>query len=231
MKVSRFLFLILVVGIISLTNLSCSKEYQYFDDKLASVRFIYNKALEDSITYSFALRPGLDQDTVSIPMHIIGFTKDYAREVNIAVDLKTTTAVEEVNYKLLKCEFLPNSVKGDLKVIVKKTADLASKDLKISLNLGANNNFSAGSVNESTFHIILTGRLTKPSDWPGDFGLYSRTKHEFVIEVTKVGTNYHQWSGQLRIYYLGLLNKALYEYNKNNPGKPLVDENGVLVTF
>ena len=56
-------------------------------------------------------------------------------------------------------------------------------------------------------------------------------KHQFVIKVTGIATDYNKWNNSDRIYYTGILVKALYEYNKEHPGEPLKDENGLLVTF
>ena len=208
---------------------SCSEDYMQYDQNLSSIRFVYNKGGEDSLTYSFALHPGVTEDVVSIPLQIIGMTAPEAREVKVLVDSKHTTAKEDVNFTIPKCEIEANSVSGNMKVIVKKSADLETRDVVIALNLAANENFVEAPINQSSFRIVLTGRMTKPSDWP--FGDYSRVKHEFVIKVTNKGTNYKEWSQQELIYYTGELNKALYEYNSQHPGEPLTDENGLLVTF
>ena len=78
---------------------------------------------------------------------------------------------------------------------------------------------------------VIVRSLVRPADWPKEFGIYSSVKHKFVIQITQKGTDYKEWNAQELIYYIGLLNKALYEYNKNHPGEPLTDENGLAVTF
>lgn len=210
---------------------SCGEDYPSYDKELASVRFIYNHAGEDSVIYSFALHPGIQEDTVSMPLQIIGMTSPEEREVGVEVNEEQTTAQENENFVIQKCSIAGNQVRGTLKVMVRKAGNLQAQDRVVVVNLVNNEKFIKGPVNESVYRIVLTERMTKPADWPGSLGIYSRVKHEFVIKVTGKGTDYKAWTSQEQTYYLGLLNTALYEYNKEHPGNPLTDENGLLVTF
>jgi ABC-type oligopeptide transport system substrate-binding subunit len=47
------------------------------------------------------------------------------------------------------------------------------------------------------------------------------------LEAKNIAT----YTGSDRIYYTNVLVDALYQYNKQHPGEPLKDENGLLVTF
>lgn len=216
-----------LVMIIAFT--SCSDKYLEYDESLSSVRFVYNRALEDSVTYSFALHPGVNEDVIEIPLQLIGLTSSVDREVGVVIDNDKTTATENSNFTIERSVIPADSITGKLRVTVKRTPNLENETLVIAFKLSENGNFTASPINKSTFKIILTGKLIKPSDWP--FNEYSRVKHEFVIKVTGKGTNYGEWNAQQLIYYLGELNKALYEYNKEHPGDFLTDENGLVVTF
>lgn len=228
MRLKNYIAIVLLGGVI---HLGCTKDYLIFDKEIASLRFIYNQSEQDSITYSFALFPDKNQDTVSLPLQIIGLTSDQEREVKVDFDPVATTAIVNTNFEIQPCFIPKNSVKGSLKVVIKRTPDLETKNAIISIVLKENKHFLDPPVNESKYNIILSGALAKPSDWPHEFHPYSKTKHEFVIKITNKGADYSSWSEQELIYYMGLLNKALYEYNKNNPGNPLTDENGLQVTF
>ena len=77
--------------------------------------------------------------------------------------------------------------------------------------------------------IVLTNHLSAPTGWP--FGDYSRIKHQFVIQVLGIATDYDKWSTSEVIHYTSVMIDALYEYNKAHPGEPLTDENGLVITF
>lgn len=210
---------------------ACNDKYMFFDEDFASIRFNNASHLKDSVVYSFALKPGVEVDTIAIPLRLIGFTSNQSRLVSIGVNYELTTASEGVDYLLEPCELLPDKVSTDLNIIVKRSKKLEESNLKLSIYLEDNSFFHNPPIGEDVYEIILTNKLTRPSDWRNEFGVYSLVKHEFIIKVTNKGTNYNEWTGQQLIYYLGLLNQALYEYNKEHPGKPLEDEFGVLVTF
>lgn len=214
-----------ILGILS----SCKDDFMEFDKNMSSVRFVYEKGQGDSITYSFALNTNVVDKSIKIPLNIIGTTKSFDRKVNIQINTEETTAKENYNYFLQECIIPAESTSGEL--IVKLFEKEFVDELKIVLFIGSNNDFTNGPINESKIKIILTNNLSKPSDWPGPFGDYSLVKHKFIIEVTGKGSNYNEWTAAQIIYYIGELNKALYEYNKVHPGNPLTDENGLVVTF
>ncbi|MBA6152046.1 DUF4843 domain-containing protein [Gelidibacter maritimus] len=207
----------------------CNNKYLEYDESLSTVRFIYNIAEQDSVTYSFALHPGVSEDVIDIPIQLIGLTSPVDREVGVEIDKEKTTAKENDNFIIGQSVIQADSITGKLRVNVKKTSNLEDESLVIAFKLSENANFASSPIDKSTYKIILTSKLIEPSDWP--FNEYSRVKHEFVIKVTGKGTNYSEWNAQELIYYIGELNKALYEYNKEHPGDFLTDENGLLVTF
>ena len=185
---------------------SCQKDnYVQYDAGYASLRFIYAAEGNDSIVYSFALHPDKQEDIVE------------------------TTAQENDHFIIERSELPADSIKGILKVKVKKTPELENHNLVATFRLCGNENFAAAPVNENTYKIVLTNHLTEPAGWP--FGEYSRIKHQFVIQTLGIATDYDKWSTSESIYYTGIMVNALYEYNKAHPGEPLTDENGLVVTF
>lgn len=214
---------------------SCEKDYQVYDSDLAAVRLNLENFTDnaDSLVFSFALRPGVIEDTVAIPVKILGFTSSVSRSVKMLVDAKKTTAVEGEDFVLEACQIAADSVNGQQRVIVRRKDKLNAKDICIALEIADSPDLTAGPVDERCFRIILSNQLMKPSDWVQQFGEYSRVKHEFVIKVTGQGTDYDSWNRDyiLVTYYVQLLNKALAEYNNAHPDDPLVDENGIPVSF
>ena len=106
---------------------------------------------------------------------------------------------------------------------------IGENNLTVAFRLCENENFKAAPINENTFSIVLTNHLSEPTGWP--FGDYSRIKHQFVIQVLGIATDYDKWSTSEVIHYTSVMIDALYEYNKAHPGEPLTDENGLVITF
>lgn len=209
---------------------SCTKDdYLRYNPDTASLRFVYTAAGNDSTVYSFGLYPGTVEGKVEIPFKLIGLSADEAREVVVEVVKEKTTAVENTDFIIQHCELPANAIEGVLEVTLKKNAELTTGSRWVTLRLCGNNHFGPAPVNEATFRIVITNELTVPDGWI--FNEYSRVKHEFVILHTGVATDYNKWSTSEQIYWRGVLINALYEYNKAHPGKPLTDENGLVVTF
>lgn len=221
---------LLLLALITVLGGSCQKDdYVKYDEGYASLRFVYTASGNDSIVYSFALHPDKQEDVVEIPFKLIGLANGQAREIGVEVVKEKTTALENDHFIVETSELPANSIKGTLKVKVKKTSDLEDHNLTITLRLCSNANFVAAPLNENTYRIVLTDHLTKPTSWP--FGEYSRIKHQFVIQTLGIATDYDKWSMSETIHYTSVMINALYEYNKAHPGEPLTDENGLVVTF
>ncbi len=230
MKRFTRIYHLLLLALIIVLGSSCQKDdYVSYDTGLASLRFIYTAAGNDSIVYSFALHPDREEDIVEIPFKLMGLTSGQAREVSVEVVKEKTTARENDHFSIETCTLPADSITGNLRVKVRKTAELENHDLVVTFRLGGNENFAAAPVNESTYRIVMTNYLAEPTGWP--FGEYSRVKHQFVISVLGIGTDYDQWSEGERIHYTSVMTSALYEYNKAHPGAPMTDENGLVITF
>lgn len=209
---------------------ACEKDYEVYDAELSAVRFMLKQKV-DSTLYSFALMPGVEIDTLEIPVQILGFTSTRDREVSIVVEPEWTTATENTHFSLKPCRIAAGETTGIQKVIIHKTAGLEQQAVQVALKICDSPDLLAGPVNERYYRIILTDKLTRPSDWLRQFGEYSVVKHRFIIEVTGKGTNYSEWRRMAVIYQLSLLNDALFKYNNAHPGHPLTDENGIPITF
>ncbi len=221
---------LLCFGVAAIWCGSCSKDgYVQYDADYASLRFIYTAQGNDSIVYSFALYPDQEEGIVEIPFKLVGLASGQAREVKVEVVKEETTAKENDNFVVETSELPADSIKATLKIRVKKTSELEDKDLVVKFRLGSNDYFAAAPVDENMYRIVLTNRLTKPKGWP--FGDYSRVKHQFVIQILGIATDYDKWSRGEQVYYTSILVDALYKYNKAHPGNSLTDENGLLISF
>lgn len=224
------IYSLLLLVLIAVSAGSCRKDdYVQYDAGYASLRFVYTAYGNDSIVYSFALHPDEEDGIVEIPFKLIGLVSGQVRGVKVEVVKEGTTAKENDNFVIESSELPADSIKSTLKVRVKKTPDLDIRDLSVVFRLSGNDHFAEAPINENGYRIVLTNRLAEPTGWP--FGEYSRVKHQFVVQELGIATDYDKWSTSEKIYYTNVMINALYEYNKAHPGKPLTDENGLVVTF
>lgn len=225
----RYGLLLSVLMAIGCGSCQIDDNYVQYDPEYASLRFIYPARGNDSIVYSFALYPDKQEDVVEIPFKLVGLAVGQARKIGVAVVKEETTAKENDHFVIETSELPADSIKGVLTIKVKNTPKLEEHNLVATFRLCENENFAAGPIHENTYKIVLTNRLIRPAGWP--FGEYSRIKHQFVLQILGIGTDYDQWNISEGIYYRGIMINALYEYNKAHPGEPMTDENGLVVTF
>lgn len=226
----KTLYILLLACLTSVTLNSCDQnDYLQYDENQAYVGFAYPSYGNDSIVYSFALHPNVEEDIVKVPMKLFGYAASQDREVGVEVIESESTAKDGVDFVIEQKRMEANAYKDSLVVKIKKSAEVETKDLVVKLRLCGNGLFAAAPIAAESFRIILTSKLTEPTGWP--FGDYSVIKHKFVIQTIGIATGYEKWSTSDRIRYQGILTQALYEYNKAHPNDPLKDEDGMLITF
>lgn len=202
---------------------------------------------KDSATYSFAIKPnGLITDTVKVPLRIMGNARDKDRTVNIRIVPDTTTATGQ-HYVILQTIVKAGAFTTYIPVLVKRTADLKTKEVRILLEIAPSDDFlpgipntiatTSGAGGATQFLVKINDFLTKPSNWESVlsiyFGTYSQVKYKFIIDVT--GRTEFPISGQEMVspsqflFYRKLCREALDTYNASNG--PLKDESGIIVTF
>ncbi|WP_316792193.1 DUF4843 domain-containing protein [Pedobacter frigoris] len=243
----------LVIGITS-----CSKELVY---KNMPGIYIDKEKLtaRDSTAYSFAEKSAtLMLDTIYIPVKISGELSGTDRIVPLTANAAKTNATAGTHYQILPTVVKANELTARAAVLLKRTPDLKTNQLRIFLEIVPNAEFPliiANTKTNSTFNgeasatynpgylIKLTDQILKPDTWDGSgswfkyyFGAYSAVKFKFIIEVTgrTVWGDRARYgadaptSAQMQIYYTKVIT-ALYEYEKING--PMIDETGNQVTF
>lgn len=226
----KTLYILLLACLTSVTLNSCNQnDYLQYDENQAYVGFAYPSYGNDSIVYSFALHPNVEEDIVKVPIKLFGYAASQDREVGVEVIESESTAKDGVDFVIEQKRMEANAYKDSLIVKIKKSAEVETKDLVVKLRLCGNDLFAAAPIDTESFRIILTSQLTEPTGWP--FGDYSVIKHKFVIQTIGIATGYEKWSISDSIRYQGILTQALYEYNKAHPNDPLKDEDGMLITF
>ncbi len=213
--------------------------------------YVYKDAFntkKDSSSYSFAIKANsLMLDTVYIPVRIMGLAADKAREVKLAPVNDLTTATDGIHYALLPYTIPAGAYSANLPVLVKRTADLKTKEFRLVLEIAETKDFKPGVPNTIAgssvagaglrYLIKLNDFLTKPANWDASltsfFGTYSQAKHKFIIQVTGLAEYPYGCAtciayGEM-LYYKALCKSKLLEYEAANG--PLIDEFGVRVTF
>ena len=203
---------------------------------------------KDSTTYSFAIRSNaLMVDTVKIPVRIMGEAKNIAREVKFRAVADSSNAVQDQHYTFLPYTIPAGAFTADLPLVVKRTADMKTKEMRLLLEIIETKDFKPGVPNSTgggstaggsiRYLVKINDFLTKPSNWDGTlvfyFGTYSAVKYKMVIDL--LGRAEFPTSGTDAVgytqflYYKQLCKNALAAYEAANG--PLFDENGIRITF
>jgi hypothetical protein len=224
---------------------ACKKEALITYDAGARI-YIDNDRGVDSITYSFATKnSSLIRDTIWLPVRTMGTASNKDRVINLKVVDTLTTAQQGVHYELMPYIMPAGQYVAKLGVIVKKAADLETKQVSIGLRLQESADFQPGTGDGLDYQIRINNILTKPGNWdpptvPGPFlaaffGPYSEVKFRFIIDVLEMSEFVLKGPGALPysqfLYFQQRMKNALEAYNALHPGNPMKDEFGNLVNF
>lgn len=227
----------------------CSKDIESYQNApgVNFYEFASATSLEQVVTksYSFAVRSAaLQQDTVYIQCKIMGLPATTDRSFVVEAVAAGTTAMAGTDYKILNGTVKADQIIGSVGIVLYRTADLKSVTKKLNLKVGSGLDFSAGTVENSTFQLNWNDSLIKPDNWdtrPGlvtYFGVYSAVKYQFVITTLGRSSFPIQTStynpllltNSQMLDYKAQLKEALAAFNGSNT-KPLTDEFGLIITF
>lgn len=207
----------------------------------------YN-ASKDSIVFSFATIPdGKITDTVRVPLRIMGVASDRDRTVNIQVVADSSTALEQ-HYTILPTIVKAGMYTTDVPLLVKRTPELKTKDVRLLLEVGTSDDFIPGVYNSTTstsmgggairFPVRISDFLTKPNNWDTFiatfFGAFSQVKYKLVIQVTGRAQFFTSGDDPVTISEMNYFKMDCRDYLKKlnaANSTELKDENGNLVIF
>ena len=191
----------------------------------------------DSISFSFvAYGSEVTEKEMLVDAQIMGEVENRDRVVNLSVDPARTTADASL-YTVPSTVTIPaGAVKATFPVILKRSAALQTKTVRLYLQVAESADFKAGVNEENHIKLIWTDVLQKPKNWDTlepFFGTYSDVKYRFMLANSngagEFSTETMSWA-MLNSYRI-LFQNALNAYNAAHPGNPLTDENNQLVTF
>ncbi|MEJ2881676.1 DUF4843 domain-containing protein [Pedobacter sp. GR22-6] len=192
-------------------------------------------ATADSILFSFAVYPaGTSEANVSVIGTVMGAVATTDREFKLEIDAAKTTALP-AEY-VLPASFIvkAGSATARIPVTLKRSARIQNASIKLALKVAGNTNFEPAP--KSTFSMVWTDELTKPTNWDGAnsvgfyFGKYSKVKHRLIVDATEY-KNLAVLSGNYNaLFYIA--SRALEDlttYNAAHPGNPLKSEGGITI--
>ncbi|MGV3764503.1 MAG: DUF4843 domain-containing protein [Chitinophagaceae bacterium] len=195
-------------------------------------------ALGDSLVFSFAIWPNSLRDTVvNLYAQVMGTVTPEERTFTLQVDPASTAQPSE--YVLPTSFKVPgNGFRVAIPVKINRTARLTDASAKLVLRVMPDDSFLPGPVVTSVvnsgpvFSLIWTDVLTKPVTWDNNMlwsvGKWSKVKHQLVIDATGI-RNFQNITIAEQYYIASRSLEFLTEYNRNNPGNPKKNENGVVI--
>ena len=219
---------------------ACSTDEDFFYQDEPRVRLVGEKmwaAGTDSVNFSFVAFPAsFTEKEIYVDAQIMGEVENRDRVVNLSVDPARTTADASL-YTVPSTVTIPaGAVKATFPVILKRSAALQTKTVRLYLQVAESADFKAGVNEENHIKLIWSDVLQKPKNWDTlepFFGTYSDVKYRFMLANSngagEFSTETMSWA-MLNSYRI-LFQNALNAYNAAHPGNPLTDENNQLVTF
>ncbi|MFY7838913.1 MAG: DUF4843 domain-containing protein [Lacibacter sp.] len=226
---------------IGLSLAGCSKNDRLMYEEDPRIYF-YTNAIVD---YTFAVRPAsYTVDTLYIPIRIMGSAQNRQRTFNLKVEDSSTA---KLGYHLTFAPLVipANAYQISLPVYLHRKPGLKDSVVTAHISIAESADFKLGYINGVTgtgttgvldrlhYRINITDQLTKPTNWDtywvNHFGVFSKVKFQFLIQVTgKTSWNSSPLPQDLN-FLVQTAKYALYNYEQANG--PLMDENGVRVVF
>lgn len=178
---------IIVFVCYSLTACSKDELEQYGD---TGYIFFANDSA-NTVEYSFAFNPGVDQDTVPVILKLMGRLTNEDRVISLSVDAAHTTATAS-DYELPDPIVLRAGLATDtIPLILHKSARLQEEKFRIRLVLSENDNFLPGPADNRSIDILFSDMIARPAWWntvvtTNFLGEYSDTKYRLFIEATGI---------------------------------------------
>jgi hypothetical protein len=203
-------------------------------------------------TFSFVYKlPDITEDTIYFDIYAIGGIAAADRPFALTQVMQPgkANAVAGVHYKAfdeirLRSSYVikAGEIHAFVPVVLYRDVSLKNTEVVLQFSVAANDYFKPGEPGKVWRRIAFSDHLQQPAAWDtyasnNYWGKYSRVKHEFMIRQT--GEKWDQefmsvftWQqAGYALYWKGRLTELLAIYNQQHPGHPLVDENGLLVTF
>lgn len=242
----------IILGVLMLSPMfvSCEKDLPVFSSNDAGLKFYFEKSADTLVSYSFAY--GVETEyAMMIKVNLMGMPVDYDRPIelqqimtgeNDAVPGEHYVAFDDPSLKE-KYIMPKNATTVEIPVMLKRGASLKQKDANLKFTFKLNDVFSYTAKETSTRQIRIADQLVKPKGWDSYvkhfLGIYSKSKHQFLIENTSFKWDDEfvsgEWAGyvdsdQGYCFYLNGVIREKYDAYKAEHGE-LMDDNGNPIEF
>lgn len=193
----QIFYCIIVLSTFVLTMTSCEDEPTLFEEKDA----LYFGTTDTLISYSFAKYPKKTNDTLFVPVKVLGNTASSDRnfEVEAIVSAGENPGVEGEHFKLGGNAVIPaNATAGTLPVIVYRTEEMAAGQvISFALRLKKSADFPAEGISLNQKLAIQVAYMQMPPNWGeftgvitgyfagyrDNFGSWSPTKYKVILDA------------------------------------------------
>lgn len=147
---------------------SCKKAVLTTYDRSANVYFDLSDTDRDSIVYTFAYDMTKAQDTVFVPVKVMGYRDQQARQYEAFVEKDSSTARADLHYEQLKPAYTIESDAGraQLPIIVHNISELENQSVSLLIKLKASDDFGVENPALIRARIIISARLEQPPGGP-----------------------------------------------------------------
>lgn len=171
--------------------LAACSQHEVMDYALEGRVYFNDTKLTNGVTtiiteknYSFALQnSALMQDTLRIPVQLMGNVSDHDRTFQAVAVADSTTAASPFHYEILSGTLKAGEYTAYLPVVVKRTPDTKDHYVTLYLQLVSTEDLAAGNADALTYKLNWGDMLMRPANWPYYFGRYSVNKYRFAIDV------------------------------------------------
>jgi len=239
MKKTKHILTILPLAIFLWLLSACSETYFFYqDDARIRIEGPSEWTLgSDSLLFSFAAFPAtVTEMVIDATLYVIGTPVPHNRTALVEIVAANTTATS-AHYSLSTQITIPaNAYSAPFPITLIRTADLEERTVRLLVRVRENEDFGVGVLEQRQLLLQWNDILSMPPNWDVRyrefFGEWSAVKHRFMIDNGFPGlieADALLWA-QLMNFQI-LFRTALDAYNAVNPGNPLRDENGILITF
>lgn len=224
------IYLLLALGVLT----SCqTNTLTPFEEEKSSIYFREFSKNVFLINHSFVFFKG-DTAVYNVSINITGMPTAKDRTFKLVADTASTAKIA-IDYEALKETYTIPAGTYTVNVPIKiyRSASTKTKQLKIILKLEENNDFSLIRTASPIFSIVFSDFLTKPVNWSDfDYRAYSQVKHRIFLELTKrteYPTDAEITAQNAYFRYVVPLELKNHFEKMFNDGKPVYDENGVML--
>lgn len=180
------MYRILLSILIIIAFFSCNKEEVDTYETADNVYFDFDPRTRDrdSIVYTFAYTPGLEKDTVFLPIRISGIRTGEQRTFGLKALQNRTTAISGQHYEELQQQYVIGADSGAARlpiILFNNDPLLSERSVVLTLQLTPGD-LGTADTSIITAKIVFSNKLEKPIWWEMWLGpYYSQVKHELFL--------------------------------------------------